>query len=351
MRKWLLMFLAVASVAALSGVNSMAGEESVTAGASEEQNVDVYITLDEVQELTPKIEADNDPVPQAADIAETGGAPAEPEKLIGKTVDQMTEAEKASARFIWEDELYGKSFVLDSVNGAPYRSERPVTLHFGEDGRISGRICNTFHATPEFSNLMFKAGDVATTRMLCPDKELAKLEADFLKNLGLGLGYFLSGDRLELRRDTLVMDFRPEGSAPSQPAPQAAAPASTPRQQQATPPVSVGEKDLAGRRFVLAKVDGRNFSPDMGEQPFIQFDPGMGISGKACNNFRGPGVLENGVLTVENAASTMMMCIDAKLNEYETDFYRSLREGMRVSLDGKQLTLSGNGKEFVYVEG
>lgn len=397
MRKWLPVFLAMILTAAISVTGASAGEEmeptttiqeavaELAVGGAEETEApetefSPYFSLDEITEITPNYEE-----PDKSRNIVVGVDPA-PKELGGKTADEMSVAEASSAQFIWESILFGHSFVLEEVNGEPFSSARPVVLDFARDGGLSGRICNQFQARPEYSNTVFQAANVSSTRMMCPDERLAKLESDFLRDLERGIGYYFFGDNLELRRDALVMRFRPAtppassrpqdvpsstavaapvAPAPA-PAPVAVAPAAVPQPVRparppvappvvaASPPPSVqaglGEKDLAGRHFVLAKVDGGDFMPDMGEQPYIQFDQGMRVSGKACNSFRGPGELRNGMLVVENAASTMMMCVDAKLNQYETELYAMLKNGARIGLDGSQLTLSGGGREFVYHE-
>lgn len=437
MRKWLPGYLAIACFAVATPfaapVAVFAGEEQIQQieeGESGEE-FSPYITLEEIENLTPSYAEADLKTDDPAVAARTEAADKEVE---GKTEAEMTDDERSSANFIWTTLLVGKSFVLESLNSEPYRGQRPVTLRFDKDGNLSGRICNAFQAKPEFTGMMFKADNVATTRMACPDQELGKLEADFLRSLESGLSYFTMGENLELRRDNLVMIFRPHDGAdaprpapgtqavsaapaPStptpapafaEPAPEVFAPVTPPQTAIAPPqpaavspiapapvavsvapvspvapaapalsvspvapapvappaeivevidpsgPVSpigdISEKDLAGRKFVLTHVDGETFTPDMGEQPYIQFDTGMRVSGKACNNFRGPATLQDDILTVENAASTMMMCVDPKLTQYESDLYRLLRTGMHMDLNGRELTLSGEGREFLYEE-
>lgn len=532
MRKRVLFFLFTAVVASCVVVSACANAAEEKPESNDEEEFSPYISLEELMDLTPaEIAAEREKAEK-----EQKKSDADAPVIQGKTMDEMSEDERTAARYIWEDELFGSAFLLESVNGESARTPRPIMIRFSDDGEISGRICNSFEGTAEFSTMMFKADGVASTRMMCPDEDLAKLERDFLRNLGYGISYQLSGDELELRRDNMVLIFKrdtpqetkggdkytpapvkpasvksapkpaapvapaapepvaepaepvkpaapaqeppapapqtvapavqpvvpvpaPVASAPQPapvvpapkpvavPAPQSAAPAplpvapvtppAVPAQQQSVaaipPPVvpvaipspvasvqeeamadlqspvplppqlaisipqplepmdqdeqgeesetdddspeldavdhtaqddasdsvvapssstaaGVSEKDLAGKKFVLAKVDGQNFNPDMGEQPFIQFDQGMQIIGKACNNFRGRGILTDDVLSLPNAASTMMMCVDAKLNQYETDFYRLLSEGMEITLDGEELTLSSGDREFVYYE-
>lgn len=509
MHKRLLFFLAITFLAPCMIIMTCAKAGEDRSETDNEEEFSPYIRLDELSDTAPaEIAAEEEE--KAEDDLEKNTP--ETEKLIGKTIEEMSESERDAARYIWEDELFGSSFILKSFNGEPVKSPLPVTIEFSDNDEISGRICNTFSGQVEFATMMFKADQVATTRMMCPDEELARLENNFLRNLGYGIGYQLTGDELELRRDDMVLIFtrkkpgddqeedvppppparkpvsqpapvpqqqpvapvekpaapaapvviqpavpapvpQPQVSAPA-PTPEVSAPVPTPKPVAAvpaavpapapkpapvasppaqpitpapekviapvvTPPVAmpspvavpdqeeedaeekgtegdiedlqspvplppqlsvsipeplkpldaeklpeqsikddsalvdasqVTEKDLAGKKFVLAKVDGKQFMPDMGEQPFIQFDLGIQISGKACNNFRGKGSLVDNVLTMPNAASTMMMCGDAKLNQYESDFHRLLREGAEVTLEDGELTLTGDDREFVYYE-
>ncbi len=113
---------------------------------------------------------------------------------------------------------------------------------------------------------------------------------------------------------------------------------------------TVEEAELIGRKFTLANVDGAAFVVSMGTRPFIEFGEGMLVSGNACNIFRGPGELTDGVLRVANAVSTRRMCIDPALAEFEKYFHKMLREGVVVALEGDTLTLTGGGGTLEYRE-
>lgn len=247
--------------------------------------------------------------------------------------------------FFGESELIGHRFVLDTMNGEKLDSPREIFIEFPERGQLAGRICNVFRGPCVIERYILTA-DVAATRMLCPDEKLRELENTFFQYMRLGIGFVRAEDRLEFRRDDTSIIFRLSGEAgkesPARPAPaQSGDAAGSP---------GVAEKDLAGRKFVLASVDGESFDVNMGKQPFIEFSEGMRVNGSACNSFSGPGSLEDGKLFLRNAAATMMMCVDEKLSGYERDFHAMLRDGADISLKDGELTLIGNGKTYMYIE-
>ncbi len=116
----------------------------------------------------------------------------------------------------------------------------------------------------------------------------------------------------------------------------------------AAPSNPVGEADLLHHRFVLVSMNGAPLPPTEMEKPYIEFNEGMRVSGRACNQFRGPGKLENGVLTVPNMATTRMFCLVPELNALDTLLAAMLEKGATLSLSGDELTLSNGGDVLVY---
>lgn len=106
---------------------------------------------------------------------------------------------------------------------------------------------------------------------------------------------------------------------------------------------------LTDRNFVLKTVDGQAVTPPAGMKPGINFARDMRVSGVMCNRFFGQGKLEHGVLSVPHLASTRMLCIDPKLNEWETTIAKMLTTGAGLKLDQQTLTLSGSGHILVYI--
>ena len=151
-------------------------------------------------------------------------------------------------------------------------------------------------------------------------------------------------------------------------APSAAAetPAAAPEVQadaavpEALPPAeSAGEADselrtgLAHHNFVLETVDGREFTYPVPEgaaaaQPNLSFGQWPHASGKICNGFSGQVELDGDTLFLKNAASTMMLCFADELNKFEGLFHQLLSGGVKVTLDGRTLTLTGGGHVLVF---
>ena len=112
-------------------------------------------------------------------------------------------------------------------------------------------------------------------------------------------------------------------------------------------PVQPVKKDLLHHNYVLQSLDGKDFVSEF-KTPNLSFNEGFRVSGQVCNSFFGQAELADGVLWVENMASTMMLCPDPKLNELEGLFGQMLRAGARVELDGDKLILRQGGHELVY---
>lgn len=110
---------------------------------------------------------------------------------------------------------------------------------------------------------------------------------------------------------------------------------------------SIGQADLLHHRFVLKSVDGVDYS---GKErvPDLAFNEGFRISGGICNRFMGQASLDGNLLFAKNMASTKMMCVDQDLNALEGFFPLMLEKGAAIRLEGKTLTLSGDGHVLVY---
>ena len=111
---------------------------------------------------------------------------------------------------------------------------------------------------------------------------------------------------------------------------------------------TVTADDLASQRYVLESVDGVAFA-NKERTPEISFDATMRVAGQVCNRFMGQGTLRDGVLTVPQMASTMMLCADPKLNAMEQEFAKLLRDGARLQLDGDNLSLSNDLTTYTFL--
>lgn len=107
--------------------------------------------------------------------------------------------------------LTHQKFVLVQVNEADYVAEQDLptpTLEFGDDFRVSGRICNNFNGPGELQNDVLSVRAVASTRMLCPDSNLTQLETRFFQMLESGVTLSMDGDRLHLRQGESSLVFK-----------------------------------------------------------------------------------------------------------------------------------------------
>lgn len=125
-----------------------------------------------------------------------------------------------------------------------------------------------------------------------------------------------------------------------------AACAAGPAGPKASGPVS--EADLLQKNFTLVSVNGESFA---GKErvPSIHFGEGLRVTGQVCNRFMGNATLKDGVITVPQMASTMMLCADPKLNALEQKFAQIMREGASISLDGDKLGISRGDTRLEYI--
>lgn len=243
------------------------------------------------------------------------------------------------------EDFVGHRFILTAVNGAAPSSEKEIYFQVDENSMISGKICNVFRGHFEIMYDRIHMKDAVSSRMACPDAALTNLENRFLALMERGMVMIPDGDRLTLRRDDLSLVFMryyglyaPDGASAEK--------ADSPADGEGA--AAVEADDLVGKKFILKKMSGEDFVVEGERKPFIEFADGLRVMGATCNNFTGPGKLENNVLTVENAAATMKMCVDEKLNKLERDLFALLRKGAAITLDGDTLTLKGDDIELTY---
>lgn len=245
------------------------------------------------------------------------------------------------------ENIAGKRFVLTRVNGEAWTSEREVFVEIGDDFKLAGRICNNFHGPATFQNGILTAENLASTRMLCLDGNLSKLENDIFKALRGGVSVLQIGDGMDWRRDASIWHFARADAAATEKTDK------TDKDEPTPSPAAGGveAQQLSGKKFILQQVDGNDFTIKMGRQPFIEFslsEEGFRVNGSACNNFMGQAELSEGTLTMANAASTMMMCADPQLSTFERDFHKLLRGGVTLELKDGILTLRGAGRVLIY---
>ena len=100
------------------------------------------------------------------------------------------------------------------------------------------------------------------------------------------------------------------------------------------------EKFLINQKFSLKKINEADFTDSAAlGTPQIEFGQGFMVSGKVCNNFRGPGQLADGKLKVPAMASTRMACADEVFGQLEQRLFSMLESGADISMNGSFLIL------------
>jgi len=98
--------------------------------------------------------------------------------------------------------LTNRHFVLQEVNGQPLvlgnAGTKPL-LSFGEQGQISGRMCNQFSAQATLEGNQLKAEHLAMTRMLCTEPVLNQLDNQLGQMLAQGAQVNFNGQQLTLK--------------------------------------------------------------------------------------------------------------------------------------------------------
>lgn len=227
-------------------------------------------------------------------------------------------------------DIAGKRYILYSVDGKAFTSENQPFVEFDKDLNMAGAICNRFRGPATLENGILRTPGIVATRMMCPDENLSKLEPVVFKQLENGVVLRVEESDLIMQNAEIDLVFQAayEGSEAD----------------------DALAKALAGRRFMLKTMGGEQFVADDVPQPYIQFDENMRISGSACNQFSGQGRLRQGQLRVDQLASTLKMCINPLLMQFEGMFHMMLRTGGQISLDGKTLRMNGQGLQLEFAE-
>jgi heat shock protein HslJ len=124
-------------------------------------------------------------VPRLALLDETGAVVAE---LVASPADAYVGAWEATGV------NNGRQAVTGLVAGSS------IVLDLEADGRVTGTAtCNRYVGAYAVDGEGIRFGPLATTRMACPDEELAEQERAYLAGLAAAASWSVRGDRLELR--------------------------------------------------------------------------------------------------------------------------------------------------------
>jgi heat shock protein HslJ len=116
-----------------------------------------------------------------------------------------------AASMVWSGagaaELWGTAWLADDIGGRGVVDRARSTLHFDESRRVSGSTgCNRFFGPVELDGDRISFGNLATTRMACPDA-LMDQERRFLEALS-------KAKRLELTHEGQILLVHGEGARP-----------------------------------------------------------------------------------------------------------------------------------------
>lgn len=107
----------------------------------------------------------------------------------------------AGAKGVKEADLSNRRFVLESVDGKAFTSaNRTPDIAFGENFRVQGGICNRYTGQGVLAGNVLTVKQMASTKMLCVDDALNKLETQFAQMLHAGAEVTLDGKTLTLRQ-------------------------------------------------------------------------------------------------------------------------------------------------------
>lgn len=104
----------------------------------------------------------------------------------------------------------GQKFKLVAVNGADLIGDAAAsvpTLVFGEDFKISGKVCNTFSGPGKLENGRLTVKPLISTRMACLNESLGQLETLVTNLLENGADLSMNGTSLYLRHGDTTLRY------------------------------------------------------------------------------------------------------------------------------------------------
>lgn len=106
-------------------------------------------------------------------------------------------------------DLLHHNFELATVDGETYvAGVEPVPyIAFNEGMNVSGAMCNQFTGQGELTEGTLVVKQMASTKKLCVNDNLNKLETDFSMMLMNGSAIALEGDKLTLSKDDRKLEF------------------------------------------------------------------------------------------------------------------------------------------------
>ena len=96
--------------------------------------------------------------------------------------------------------LQGGEWVVETIEGQPVAPGTTITIQFGSDGRISGKVCNRYSGSYSTTGNDLATSQIVSTKMACTP-ELDRYEVQLLSILGAPSRFYIDGNTLTIERD------------------------------------------------------------------------------------------------------------------------------------------------------
>lgn len=204
-------------------------------------------------------------------------------------------------------EVSGNEYRVTAIGGKPVAGSRPVTITFGEDGRVSGfGGCNSFGGSFKELNGKLTFGDLVSTMMACLDLEAGAQESALHATLkgkvevtpgGAGK-VILTGE------NGTQLELAPNGMPP-----------------------------LAGTRWQIEAMGGTGIVS--GSEPQITFTQDGQVNGTTgCNRFFGSYSQDGHAVSFSSIGMTKMACMENGVMGQEMAFGAILSGSTQAKIDG-----------------
>nr|WP_290919988.1 META domain-containing protein [Hyphomonas sp. 34-62-18] len=218
-------------------------------------------------------------------------------------------------------EVSGNDYRITAIGGTPVKGTRPLTITFGEDGRVGGfGGCNSYGGSFKENNGKLTFGDLISTMMACIDGGIGAqenaLHATLKGTVKVAPG--ADGRVLLTGENGTVLELTPEG-----------------------------EVQLAGTSWLVETMGATAIVA--GSEPQITFtSDGQFTGSTGCNRFFGSYSQSRGDVSFSGVGMTKMACLNDGIMGQEIAFTNILSGKTKAKLDGLgNLVITGeNGISF-----
>ena len=204
-------------------------------------------------------------------------------------------------------EVSGNGYTVTAIGGAPVKGTRPLTITFGEDGRVGGfGGCNSYGGSFKETNGKLTFGDLISTMMACIDGGISAQENALYATLKGTVKVAPGADgKVTLTGENgTVLELTPEG-----------------------------EVQLAGTSWLVETMGGTAIVA--GSEPQITFTSNGQVNGTTgCNRFFGGYTQSGGDVTFSGVGMTKMACLNDGIMAQEIAFTNILSGKTKATIDG-----------------